>query len=107
MLVQSINKDHIKGALVGIGICAAGYYIYKKNQTQVDSFLKKQGIDVSNNMSKDYNIMSLEELMETKELIEDIIAEKEMDINALESANENLETNIENTVVEEVNPQEC
>lgn len=77
-MLQSINKDHIKGALVGVGICAVGYYVYKKNQTQVDSFLRKQGINVSNNISKDYRNMNLEELMETKELIEDIIAEKEL-----------------------------
>lgn len=81
MILQSINKDHIKGALVGVGICAAGYYIYKKNQTQVDSFLKKQGIKVPNSTIKDYNTMSLQELMETKEFIEDIIAEKEMSMN--------------------------
>ncbi|WMJ81903.1 hypothetical protein RBU49_06555 [Clostridium sp. MB40-C1] len=77
-MFQSINRDHIKGALIGVGICAVGYYVYKKNQTQVESFLKDQGINVSNNVSKNYNSMSLEELMETKELIEDIIAEKEM-----------------------------
>lgn len=25
-----INRDHITGALVGVGVCAVGYYIYKK-----------------------------------------------------------------------------
>lgn len=81
MILQSmsINKDHVKGALVGVGVCAIGYYVYKKNQTQVNNFLKKQGINVISDSSKDYNSMSLEELMETKELVEDIIAEKEMD----------------------------
>lgn len=73
----AITNDHIKGALVGVGICAVGYYVYKKNQEQVDSFLRSQGINVTATVSKDYRAMSLEELMETKELIEDIIAEKE------------------------------
>ena len=44
-------------------------------------FLEKQGINVpsvSNN--KDYNNMNIEELMETKELIEDVIAEKEVNL---------------------------
>ncbi|AEB76291.1 hypothetical protein [Clostridium botulinum] len=77
--VMNMNRDHVKGILIGVGVCAVGYYVYKKNQSQVDSFLKKQGINISNSASKNYNNMSLEELMETKELIEDIIAEKEMD----------------------------
>ncbi|BAH06091.1 hypothetical protein [Clostridium kluyveri] len=75
-MLQSINSDHIKGALVGVGVCAVGYYVYRRNQRQVDSFLKEKGIDVCRNTSKDYRTMSLEELMETKELIEDIIAER-------------------------------
>ncbi|MDT3427046.1 hypothetical protein J2Z22_002580 [Paenibacillus forsythiae] len=31
-MFAAINNDHIKGALVGVGVCAVGYYIYKKNQ---------------------------------------------------------------------------
>lgn len=77
-MFAGINNDHIKGALVGVGICAVGYYIYKKNQEQVDTFLRSQGINVTPKASNDYHAMSLEELMETKELIEDIIAEKEL-----------------------------
>ena len=91
MLQQSINKDHIKGALVGVGVCAAGYYLYKKNQNQVNNFLKEQGINVPTNNHKDYKNMSIEELMETKELIEDLIAEKEINLN---------QTAIENNIVE-------
>lgn len=75
-----INRDHITGALVGVGVCAVGYYIYKKNQTKVDGFLKKQGINVQTVNHKDYANMSLEELMESKELIEDLIAEKEVNV---------------------------
>lgn len=81
MLPQTINKDHVKGALVGVGICAAGYYLYKKNQNQVDNFLREQGINVPTANHKDYKHMSIEELMETKELIEDLIAEKEINLN--------------------------
>ena len=66
------------GAAVGVGVCAVGYYAYKKNQNQVDNFLRQQGINVSSTSHKDYKNMSLEDLMETKELIEDLIAEKEI-----------------------------
>ena len=64
VVLNAINKDHLKGAAVGVGVCAVGYYIYKKNQTKVDAN------------------MSLEELMESKELIEDLIAEKEVNVEA-------------------------
>ena len=75
MIFQKINKDHVIGAAVGVGVCAVGYYAYKKNQNQVDNFLRQQGINVSSTSHKDYKNMSLEDLMETKELIEDLIAE--------------------------------
>ena len=55
-------------------------YRSKKNQTKVDGFLKKQGINVQTVNHKDYANMSLEELMESKELIEDLIAEKEVNV---------------------------
>ena len=79
VVLNAINKDHLK---VGVGVCAVGYYIYKKNQTKVDGFLKKQGINVQTVNHKDYANMSLEELMESKELIEDLIAEKEVNVEA-------------------------
>ena len=81
-ITGGITRDHVTGALVGVGIVAAGYYIYKKNQSQVDAFMKKQGINLPNNMGKDYRMMSVVELMETKELLEDILAEKQININA-------------------------
>lgn len=31
-MFSNINNDHIKGALVGVGVCAAGYYVYKKDK---------------------------------------------------------------------------
>lgn len=76
-MIQSVTNQHITGALVGMGLLAAGYYVYKKNQCQVDNFMRNQGINMNNNITRDYRSMSLEELLETKELIEDIIAEKE------------------------------
>lgn len=81
-ILSAINKDHIKGVAVGVGVCAVGYYVYKKNQDKVDGFLKKQGINVQTVNHKDYANMSIEELMESKELIEDLIAEKELDVEA-------------------------
>lgn len=77
-LTTKITKEHLVGAAVGVGVCAVGYYAYKKNQTKVDEFLKKQGINVAAASHKDYATMSIEELMESKELIEDLIAEKEL-----------------------------
>ena len=66
VVLDAINKDHLKGAAVGVGVCAVGYYIYKKNQTKVDGFLKKQGINV--------------QTVNHKDLIEDLIAEKEVNV---------------------------
>ena len=42
----SIKKEHLVGAAVGVGTVAVGYYLYKKNQSKVDSFLRKQGINI-------------------------------------------------------------
>ncbi len=79
-MFSKINSDHLMGVAVGVGACAVGYYLYQKNEDQVNSFLKKQGINVPASSGKDYNSMSIEQLMETKELIEDIIAEKEIEV---------------------------
>ena len=73
-----INRDHITGALVGVGVCAIGYYIYKKNQNKVDDFLRQQGINVPS-QSANFSNMSLPELMETKETLEDLIAERQLE----------------------------
>lgn len=80
-MIAGINKDHITGAVVGVGVCAAGYYLYKKNQNKVDEFLKSQGINISTDSYNNYSNMSIEELMEAKETIEDFIAEKELSAN--------------------------
>ena len=50
----------------------------KKNQKDVDEFLRKQGINVPADSSKVYDSMSVEELMREKENLEDIIAEREV-----------------------------
>lgn len=81
-MFSKINNDHIIGAAVGVGACAVGYYLYTQNQEQVDTFLKKQGINVPVGSSKNYNNMDIEELMETKELIEDLIAEREVELSS-------------------------
>ena len=66
-----------KGILIGVGVSAVGFYAYKKNEDKVDAFLRRRGMD-SKQHGADYETMSVEELMRTKETIEDLIAEKEM-----------------------------
>jgi hypothetical protein len=66
------------GILIGVGISVAAYYLYMKNKGKVDEFLKSQGIQLPVAPgAKDYSSMSLEELVSTKEQIEDLIAEVE------------------------------
>jgi len=55
--------------------------LYKKNQSKVDSFLRKQGINIKTSSEATYDNMNLEELMTTKEHLEDLIAEKELSTN--------------------------
>ena len=66
-----------KGILIGVGVSAVGFYCYKKNEEKVDSFLRRQGMDIKPR-GTNYENMSVEELMRAKENIEDLIAEKEM-----------------------------
>lgn len=73
-----ITKAHVVGAAVGIGVTVAGYYLYKKNKTKVDAFLRNQGINIKSCDSVNYEEMSVEALTETKEHIEDILAEREL-----------------------------
>ncbi len=66
------------GILIGVGLSVTAYYLYMKNKDKVDDFLKSQGINIPGAGSgKDYAGMSLEELVGTKEHIEDLIAEME------------------------------
>ena len=66
-----------KGILIGVGVSAVGFYAYKKNEDKVDAFLRRRGMDIKQR-GADYEAMTVEELMRTKETIEDLIAEKEM-----------------------------
>ena len=77
----SIKKEHLVGVAVGVGTVAVGYYLYKKNQSKVDSFLRKQGINIKTSSEAIYDNMALEELVTTKEHLEDLIAEKELSTN--------------------------
>ena len=77
----NIKKEHLLGAAVGVGTVAVGYYLYKKNQSKVDSFLRKQGINIKTSSQAIYDNMALEELVTTKEHLEDLIAEKELSTN--------------------------
>ena len=71
------GNNLVKGILIGVGVSAVGFYLYKKNEDKVDSFLRRNGMDIKPGGSN-YETMSVEELMRTKETIEDLIAEKEM-----------------------------
>ena len=71
------GNNLVKGILIGVGVSAVGFYLYKKNEYKVDSFLRGRGMDIKPR-GTDYESMSVEDLMRTKETIEDLIAEKEM-----------------------------
>ncbi len=79
----NVKKEHLIGAVAGVGAVAVTYYLYKKNQNKIDDFLRKQGINVKSSNQTNYESMSLEELVTVKENLEDLIAEKELgaDIN--------------------------
>jgi len=74
---MAIRGEHLIGFAIGIGASAAGYYIYKKNQTKVNAFLGEHGINIASVFEKDPKAMTLKELILAKEELEDLIAEKE------------------------------
>ena len=74
----NLKKEHLIGAVAGVGAVAVTYYLYKKNQNKIDDFLRKQGINVKSSNQTNYENMSLEELVTVKENLEDLIAEKEL-----------------------------
>jgi len=76
---MNINSSHVIGFTAGIVASAGGFYLYKKNQSMVDGWLRDQGIRVPNRASVDPESMSLEELVTEKERLEDIIAAREME----------------------------
>ena len=75
---MSVNTDHVTGFAVGLGAAALGVYLYKKNQREVDEWLRQQGISVSQAGGRDESKAPLEELVREKERLEDLIAEREM-----------------------------
>ncbi len=76
----NVTRDHVTGFVVGLGVAAAGYYIYMKNKDKVDEFLSGYGIKIPAAVVEEEGKMTLEELMLKKEHLEDLIAEKEMEI---------------------------
>ena len=75
---MAITTDHLVGVAVGLGTAAACYYLYKKNQSRVDEWLRQQGVNLPTGSGKDHGAMTLEELVREKEHLEDLIAEREM-----------------------------
>ena len=74
---MAITSQHVTGFAAGIGVSALGFYLYKRNQSKVDAFLGKHGIQLSSGLEKDPQSMTLKELILAKEQLEDMIAEKE------------------------------
>jgi len=72
-----ITSQHVTGFAVGLGVAAAGFYYYKKNQKQVDEWLRQQGITIPASSGSDYAAMTLRDLVREKEHLEDLIAERE------------------------------
>ncbi|MCB2338752.1 hypothetical protein [Clostridium estertheticum] len=78
----NIGRDHVTGFVVGVGVAATGYYLYMKNKDKVDDFLSNHGIKVPDNNKANENlaVLTLEELVLKKETVEDLIAEKELEL---------------------------
>lgn len=77
---NNINKDYVTGFVVGVGVAATGYYLYMKNKDSVDEFLSNYGIQMPTTEAGSLNEFTLEELVLKKESLEDIIAEKEIEL---------------------------
>ena len=71
------NNPLVKGILIGVGASVLGFCAYKHNEEKVDDFLRRHGVKVKSPVAG-FETMSVEDLMRTKETIEDLIAEKEM-----------------------------
>ncbi|MDY2601290.1 MAG: hypothetical protein SOW23_05795 [Eubacteriales bacterium] len=67
----------VKGILIGVGASLVGFCAYKHNEDKVDGFLRRHGVKVKS-PAAGFETMSVEDLMRTKETIEYLIAEKEM-----------------------------
>ena len=73
----ALNNPMVKGILIGVGVSALGFCAYKHNEEKVDNFMRRHGMNVKT-PAAGFETMSVEDLMRTKETIEDLIAEKEM-----------------------------
>ena len=71
------NNPLVKGILIGVGVSVVGFCAYKHNEDKVDGFLRRHGVKVKS-PAAGFETMSVEDLMRTKETLEDLIAEKEM-----------------------------
>ena len=71
------NNPLVKGILIGVGASVVGFCVYKHNEEKVDNFLRRHGVKVKS-PAAGFETMSVEDLMRTKEAIEDLIAEKEL-----------------------------
>ncbi len=76
--IGGLNRDHVTGFVVGLGVAATGYYVYMKNKARVDELLASYGIHIPTVASEDLRELTLEDLVLRKENIEDLIAEKEL-----------------------------
>lgn len=76
MMMNVTLSPMVKGILIGVGVSAIGFYAYKQNEEKVDNFLRSHGVKVKT-PTAGFETMSVEDLMRTKENIEDLIAEKE------------------------------
>jgi hypothetical protein len=74
---MAITSAHLTGFVVGLGVAAAGFYLYKMNQKQVDAWLESQGVQFPGASASDPSSLTLEELVRQKERFEDLIAERE------------------------------
>lgn len=74
---MNITSEHVTGFVVGVGVSALGFYLYKKNEAQIDEWLRSQAINLPGRQTKDPAGKSLEELLREKERLEDLIAEHE------------------------------
>ena len=69
------NNPLVKGVLIGVGASLVGFCAYKHNEDKVDDFLRRHGVNVKS-PAAGFETMSVEELMRTKETIEDLIDDK-------------------------------
>ena len=74
-MVNIFSNPKVKGSLIVVCVSAVAFYAYKHNEEKVDNFMRRHGVKVKSH-SASYETMSVEDLMRTKETIEDLIAEK-------------------------------